>query len=302
MRELLEAGVHYGHHVSRWNPKMAPYIYRRRHSIHIVNLRETVRGLVRAMRFLSTIAEQGGEIILVGTKRAAKATVEEQGKRAGVHYVCERWLGGTLTNFEVVMGRLKRLEELEELERTGEIENKGKKYASVLRRELAKLQKNLGGVRNMKRLPDALVIIDPRRESSALREAAILDIPTICFQDTDSSPDMVDIVIAGNDDAMRSIQLICSKLMDAFIAGRARSSAGRESEGGEAAAEPAAAPEPAGLAEPAAAAAVEPEPAARQSAPPAGDASPGAQGSAASSPAGPSVADGRESPAPEPGA
>ena len=223
MRELLEAGVHYGHHTSRWNPKMAPYIYKRRHSIHIVNLRQTVRGLVRAGRFLSAIAEQGGQIILVGTKRAGKASVKEQATRAGVHYVCERWLGGTLTNFDVVMGRLRRLDELEELDRTGEIENKGKKYASVLRRKMAKLQKNLGGIRHMKRPPDALVIVDPRRERSALREAAILNIPTICFQDTDSSPDMVDIIIPGNDDAMRSIQLICSKLMDAFMEGRAKS-------------------------------------------------------------------------------
>ena len=221
MRELLEAGVHYGHHTSRWNPKMAPFIYQKRHSIHIVDLRQTARGLIRACRFLTAIAREGAEVILVGTKRQARATVEEQGKRAGIHYVSERWLGGTLTNFSVVMGRLRRLDELEQRQETGDIESKGKKRASVLRRELAKLQKNLGGIRHMSRLPDALIIIDPRREKNALREANALDIPTIAFLDTDASPDTTDIVIPGNDDAMRSLQLICTKLMDAILEGKA---------------------------------------------------------------------------------
>jgi len=237
MRELLEAGVHYGHHTSRWDPKMAQYIYKKRHSIHVIDLRETVRGLVRAARFLSSIVEQGGEVILVGTKKQARATVLEEAQRAGVHYVCERWLGGTLTNFKIVMSRLKRLDELEDMAATGEIEARGKKYASVLRRDLAKLQKNLGGIREMKRIPDAMIIIDPRREKNALREACTLDIPTICFLDTDSDPEDVDIVIPGNDDAMRSIQLICSKLMDAIIEGQAKMPVSPE------AAEAAAAPE-----------------------------------------------------------
>lgn len=222
MRELLEAGVHYGHHTSRWDPKMARYIYKKRHSIHVIDLRETVRGLVRATRFLSSIAEQGGEVILVGTKKQARTTVLEEAQRGGIHYVCERWLGGTLTNFKIVMSRLKRLDQLEDMAATGEIEARGKKYASVLRRDLAKLQKNLGGIREMKRIPDVMIIIDPRREKNALREACALDIPTICFLDTDSDPDDVDIVIPGNDDAMRSIQLICSKLMDAIIGGQAK--------------------------------------------------------------------------------
>ncbi len=222
MRELLEAGVHYGHHTSRWNPKMAPYIYKRRHNIHVIDLRQTVRGLVRAHRFLSAIGEQGGEVILVGTKRQARNAVEEQARRAGAHWVSERWLGGMLTNFSVVMGRVRRLDELERIAESGEIESRGKKYASVLRRELGKLRKNLGGVRNMRRLPDAVIIIDPRREKSALREANSVGIPVIAFMDTDSDPDMVDIVIPGNDDAMRSVQLICSKLMDALIEGRSR--------------------------------------------------------------------------------
>ena len=222
MRELLEAGVHYGHHTSRWDPKMVRYIYKKRHSIHVIDLRETVRGLVRAARFLSSIAEQGGHVILVGTKKQARSTILEQAQRAGIHYVCERWLGGTLTNFSVVMSRLKRLDELEDMAATGEIEARGKKYASVLRRDLAKLQRNLQGVREMKRVPDAMIIIDPRREKNALREACALDIPTVCLVDTDSNPDDVDIVISGNDDAMRSIQLICSKLMDAILEGQAK--------------------------------------------------------------------------------
>jgi small subunit ribosomal protein S2 len=223
MRELLESGVHYGHHTSRWNPKMARYIYKQRHSIHIIDLRETARGLVRAYRFLSVLSEQGGDVVLVGTKKQAEDPVSEQAGRANVHYVSERWLGGTLTNFDVVMGRVKRLEELEAMNESGEIETKGKKYASVLRREMSKLQKNLGGIRTMTRVPDAMIVIDPRREQSAMREAKLLGLPVITFQDTDSDPDESDIVIPGNDDAMRSIQLVCSKMMDAILEGRSRS-------------------------------------------------------------------------------
>lgn len=221
MRELLEAGVHYGHHTSRWNPKMKPYIYKARHSIHVVDLRQTVRGLVRARRFLTSIAEQGGEVILVGTKKQARSTIEDQAKHGGCHYVSERWLGGTLTNFNIILNRVARLKELEALDETGEIENRGKKYAAVLRREKAKLLKNLGGIREMKRMPDAMILIDPRREKNAMREALLLDIPIIAFLDTDADPDNIDIPIPGNDEAMRSIRLICTKLMDAVLEGKA---------------------------------------------------------------------------------
>lgn len=221
MRELLEAGVHYGHHTSRWNPKMKAYIYKARHSIHVIDLRQTVRGLVRACRFLSSISEQGGEVILVGTKKQARSTIEDQAKRGGSHYVSERWLGGTLTNFSIILNRVARLKELEAMDESGEIENRGKKYAAVLRREKAKLLKNLGGIREMKRMPDAIILIDPRREKNALREAVQLDIPVIAFLDTDADPDMIDIPIPGNDDAMRSVRLICSKLMDAVLDGKA---------------------------------------------------------------------------------
>jgi small subunit ribosomal protein S2 len=241
MRELLEAGVHYGHHTSRWNPKMEPYIYKRRHSIHIIDLRETVRGIVRAYRFISSIFEQGGEMILVGTKKQAEEPISEHGRRGNVHYVNERWLGGTLTNFNQVVGRVKRLEELERLEETGEIEAKGKKYAAVLRRERAKLTKNLQGIRNLKRIPDAMFVIDPRRERSAVREARLVNIPIVAFQDTDTDPDEIDIVIPGNDDAVRSINLICSKLVDAVLEGKSRAPFLTEG-GGPAPAEPVAAP------------------------------------------------------------
>ena len=251
MRELLEAGVHYGHHTSRWNPKMKRYIYKARHSIHVIDLRETVRGLVRATRFLSSMAEQGAEFILVGTKKQARQTVVDEANRGEIHYVSERWLGGMLTNFSIVMSRVKRLDELEDMDASGEIEAKGKKYASVLRREMAKLQKNLNGVREMKRTPDVMIIVDPRRERNALREAINLDIPTICFLDSDSDPDDIDIAIPGNDDAMRSVQLVCSKLMDAILEGRAKMPVAPEVEA-EIAVPAAAAVEPAAEAAPAA--------------------------------------------------
>lgn len=222
MKELLESGVHYGHHTSRWNPKMKPYIFRARHSIHVIDLRQTVRGLVRGRRFLSSVAEQGGEIVIVGTKRQARQVVQDQANRAGLPYVSERWLGGMFTNFEIIMARLRRLKQLEALQASGEIEARGKKYASVLRRELTKLQRNLGGIRNMRRPPDAIIVIDPRREKNAIAEARALDIPIICFLDTDADPDNIDVVIPGNDDAMRSISLVVTKLVDSIIEGQGK--------------------------------------------------------------------------------
>jgi len=267
MRELLEAGVHYGHHASRWNPKMAPYIHKKRHSIHVIDLRQTVRGLVRARRFLAQVAEQGGEVILVGTKRQARDVVVEEAQRAGIHYVSERWLGGALTNFAVVTGRTNRLAQLEQMDADGTIESRGKKYAAVLRRELSKLHRNLDGIRTLTRVPDALILIDPRREKNALREAWTLSIPVICLQDTDSDPDDIDIVIPGNDDAMRSIRLVCSKLMDAILAGKARAPQPADAE------EQAPAPTPeAPAAEPQAEDSAEPAPAAPPPEPAAEDA------------------------------
>ena len=221
VKNLLEAGVHFGHRVSRWNPKMAPYIFAKRNFIHIINLRETVKGLIRAYYFLRKLTTEGHEILLVGTKRQAKAVIKRETQRCNMHYVAERWLGGTLTNYETIRKRLSRLEELEKMEDDGRMESLSKKMASALRRERRKIHRNLEGIRNMERLPGAIIIVDPQKEHIAVKEAAKLNIPTICLMDTDSDPDLVDIPIPGNDDAMRSIEVIVTKLVDAIREGQA---------------------------------------------------------------------------------
>ena len=221
VKNLLEAGVHFGHRVSRWNPKMAPYIFAKRNFIHIINLRETVKGLIRAYYFLRKLTTEGHEILLVGTKRQAKTVIKKESLRCNMHYVAERWLGGTLTNYETIRKRLSRLEELENMENDGRMESLSKKMASALRRERRKIHRNLEGIRNMERLPGAIIIVDPQKEHIAIKEAVKLNIPTICLMDTDSDPDLVDIPIPGNDDAMRSIEVIITKLIDAIIEGRA---------------------------------------------------------------------------------
>ena len=221
VKSLLEAGVHFGHRVSRWNPKMAPYIFGRRNSIHIINLRETVKGLVRAYYFIQKLTSEGGEVLFVGTKRQAKAVVRRESERCKMHYVAERWLGGSLTNYTTIRKRLARLEELEGMEIDGSMSSLSKKLGSTLSREKRKIHRNLEGIRNMERMPDALIIVDPQKEHIALKEAAKMGIPTISLMDTDSDPDLIDIPIPGNDDAMRSIEVICSKLVDAIIAGKA---------------------------------------------------------------------------------
>ncbi|MCU0725909.1 MAG: 30S ribosomal protein S2 [Planctomycetes bacterium] len=220
VKELLESGVHFGHRVSRWNPKMEPYIFGKRNQIHIHDLRETLKGLIRAHNFLQKLCGDGREILIVGTKRQARAVVEAEAKRCAMPYVTERWLGGTLTNFETITRRLDRLAELERQEATGETTLLSKKDLSRFTREKRKLLRNLEGIRHMKRLPGAVVIVDPRREHIALKEAYKLAIPTICLIDTDSDPELVDIPIPGNDDAMRSIQVVLHHLMDAVIAGQ----------------------------------------------------------------------------------
>ncbi|MEK7484503.1 MAG: 30S ribosomal protein S2 [Planctomycetota bacterium] len=220
VKDLLEAGVHFGHRVSRWNPKMKPYIYGKRNLIHIINLKETIRGLVRAYNFLLKLTSQGGEVLLVGTKRQAKIVVLDEAKRSGMPYVTERWLGGTLTNFSTIRERLKRLQDLQSLEDSGAIEGYSKKMQSSLAREKKKISRNLSGILSMGKIPDALIIIDQRREKNALLEAEKLGIPVICILDTDGDPDLVDICIPGNDDAMRSIQVLLMKLTDAIVAGR----------------------------------------------------------------------------------
>ena len=219
VRGLIEAGVHFGHQVSRWNPKMSPYIHGKRNNIHIIDIRETVRGLLRARKFLSAVVSQGQDVLIVGTKRQARDIVEKQAKRVGMHYVNERWLGGTLTNFKTIRSRLARLEELESLETTGRINELTKKERAVVDREKRKIYRNLDGIRRMTRLPGVLIILDVRREYIAVKEAKKLNIPTVCLVDTDSDPNSADIIIPGNDDAMRAIELMVSQLADAVDEG-----------------------------------------------------------------------------------
>jgi small subunit ribosomal protein S2 len=220
VRNLVDAGVHFGHRVSRWNPKMSPFIFGKRNHIHIVDIRETVKGLLRAKKFIAAIVAQGHDVLFVGTKRQARETVETQARRVGMHYVADRWLGGTLTNFRTIRSRLARLEELENLEQTGSIANYSKKMGSILNRELRKIRRNLEGIRRMDKLPGALIIVDVKREYIAIREARKLGIPTICIVDTDSDPDAADIIIPGNDDAMRAIDIIVTQLADAVEEGK----------------------------------------------------------------------------------
>lgn len=220
VRELIDCGVHFGHRASRWNPKMQPYILNKRNGIHVFDIRETVKGLLRAKKFLSAVVAQGHDILIVGTKRQARDIVAKQALRVGMHYVSERWLGGTLTNFKTIRSRLARLEELEKLHETGEITAYSKKMKSIIDRELSKIKRNLDGIRRMTRLPGALVIVDVHREHIAVREARKLGIPTVAVVDTDSDPDGVDIVIPGNDDAMRAIELVITQLADAMEEGK----------------------------------------------------------------------------------
>ena len=221
VREMLEAGIHFGHHCSRWNPKMRPYIYGKRNTIHIIDIRETLRGLLYAQQFISRVVAGGSDILFVGTKRQAREAVREQAARCGMHYVTERWLGGTLTNFRTIRSRLKRLEELEGLVASPRWDTGySKKMQSTLSRELRKIQRNLSGIRNMTRLPGALVVVDVRKEINSVREAQSLGIPTVCLLDTDSDPDFASIPIPGNDDSMRSIELVVTKLTDAVEEGK----------------------------------------------------------------------------------
>lgn len=220
IKDILEAGVHFGHKTSRWDPKMRPYIYARRNKIHIIDLKETVRGLVRAQKYLQKVASQGSLVLFVGTKRQAMESVAAVAQRCGMPYCTERWLGGTLTNFRTIRLRLRRLEELEALETTGEISTYSKKRQSTLLRELEKIRRNLGGIREMNRLPEAVVIVDPTKEKNAVRECRSLGVKIVALIDTDSDPDKVDLPIPGNDDSIRSIALIMNYLGDAIAAGR----------------------------------------------------------------------------------
>ena len=226
IRALVDAGVHFGHRASRWNPKMAPFIHSKRNLIHIIDLKETLRGLVRARHFLTNIAATGGTVLFVGTKRQAKAIVEEVAKDCGMPGVSERWLGGTLTNYATIRSRLARLEEIESMEKTGEIERFSKKMISALMREKRKLLRNLEGIRTLNRMPAALVVVDPGHEEIAVKEGHKLDIPVIALIDTDSDPTLVDIPIPCNDDAMRSVQILLAELGAAVKEGAKKYAAG----------------------------------------------------------------------------
>jgi small subunit ribosomal protein S2 len=222
VKKLVEAGVHFGHRVSRWNPKMKPYIYGRKNAIHILDIRETLRGLLRAKKYLNQVAAGGSLILFVGTKRQASETIEEQAQRCGMPFVSERWLGGALTNFRTIRSRMGRLEELESIMNSDEINTYSKKMQSALNREYRKIYRNLNGLRTMNRLPECLVIVDPSKEKNAIREAKRLGITTVAVIDTDSDPESVDLPIPGNDDGIRSIELLISQLADAVLAGRAQ--------------------------------------------------------------------------------
>lgn len=220
VKELIGAGVHFGHRASRWNPKMRPYIYARRNLIHIIDVRETIRGLLRARKYLQQVAAGGSLVLFSGTKRQATETVEREAARCGMPFVSDRWLGGTLTNFRTIRSRLTRLEELERLRESDELATYSKKMQSALSREYRKMFRNLNGMRTMNRLPECLVIIDPKKEKNAVREARKLGITTVGLIDTDCNPDDIDLPIPGNDDSIRSIELIVRLLADAILAGK----------------------------------------------------------------------------------
>ncbi len=230
---MLDAGIHFGHRTSRWNPKMQPYIFGKRNTIHVIDIKETLRGLLRAKAFISRVVAEGKDVLFVGTKRQARAIVMAEATRSGMHYVADRWLGGALTNFRTIRSRLARLEELEALEADGKLQQYSKKMISTLTREKRKIKRNLEGIRRMNRLPGALVIVDVRREHIAVKEAKKLNIPTVCLIDTDSDPDFADIPIPGNDDAIRAIELVMHELADAIEEGK-RARGAVQDEGGEA--------------------------------------------------------------------
>ena len=220
MKQLLEAGVHFGHQSRRWNPKMAPYIFTERNGIYIIDLQKTVKKVDEAYNFLRDVAESGETILFVGTKKQAQEAVKDEAIRSGMFYVNERWLGGMLTNFQTIQKRIKRLCELEEMEENGTFEVLGKKEVLSLRHEMERLQKFLGGIKTMNKLPGALFIIDPRKERIAVAEAHKLGIPIVATVDTNCDPDEIDYVIPSNDDAIRAVKLLTARMADAVIEGR----------------------------------------------------------------------------------
>ena len=220
MKQLLEAGVHFGHQTRRWNPKMAPYIFTERNGIYIIDLQKTVKKVDEAYNFVRDLAADGGTLLFVGTKKQAQDAVREEAARCNMFYVNERWLGGMMTNFKTIQARINRLRKLEEMETNGVFEVLPKKEVLQLRHEMDRLQKFLGGIKNMRKLPSALFIIDPRKERIAVAEARNLGIPIVGIVDTNCDPDEIDHVIPANDDAIRAVKLLTSKMADAILEGR----------------------------------------------------------------------------------
>jgi small subunit ribosomal protein S2 len=220
MQEMLEAGMHFGHQTQRWNPKMRPYIYGSRSKIHIINLDKTLPMFNRASDFVAKTAAKGGHILFVGTKRQAQEIVKEEAARCGMYSVSSRWLGGMLTNFQTIRKSIDRLKTIAAMQEDGTINRYKKKEALTMEKELVKLERNLGGIKDMKNLPAALIVIDPKREKIAIEEAQRLGIPVVAMADTNCNPDNIDFPIPANDDAIKSIRLIASRLADAVLAGK----------------------------------------------------------------------------------
>ncbi len=220
LAQMMESGVHFGHQTRRWNPKMAPYIYTARNGVHIIDLVQTAQLMDNAYNYVRQAAEQGKKFLFVGTKRQAAGIVAQEASRCGSHYVNQRWLGGMLTNWATIKTRVERLKELERREESGALDLLPKKEASVLRREMAKLQKYLGGIKSLRKVPDVVIIVDQRREYNAVQECQKLGVEIVSMLDTNCDPDLVDIPIPANDDAIRSIKLIVGKLADAIYEGR----------------------------------------------------------------------------------
>ena len=220
MKQLLEAGVHFGHQTRRWNPKMAQYIFTERNGIYIIDLQKTVRKIDEAYMFVRDMALEGKSVLFVGTKKQAQESIEAEAKRCGMYFVNNRWLGGTLTNFRTIQTRIKRLNDIDAMEKNGQFDVLPKKEVIKLCAEREKLLKNLGGIREMKKLPGALFVVDPRKERIAVQEARILGIPIVAIVDTNCDPDEIDYVIPGNDDAIRAVKLIAGKLADAVLEGK----------------------------------------------------------------------------------
>ncbi|MCT4782871.1 MULTISPECIES: 30S ribosomal protein S2 [Exiguobacterium] len=217
MKQLLEAGVHFGHQTRRWNPKMAKYIFTERNGIYIIDLQKTVKKVDEAYNFVRELAAEGGNVLFVGTKKQAQDTIKEEALRSGMFFINERWLGGTLTNFSTIKKRINRLKQLEKMEEDGTFEVLPKKEVIILKKEMTRLEKFLGGIKDMPGVPDALFIVDPRKERIAIAEAHKLNIPIVAIVDTNCDPDEIDYVIPANDDAIRAVKLLTSKMADAII-------------------------------------------------------------------------------------